>query len=181
MITLTREEAQHVLDALERALSDDQPYIVRCKQTVETLRARLTQPEPKPVAYLCENAVGHKYFRWKKPQSVFKPIALYTTPPQHEYPVNFIDALKFHTAMQELEPEPVAWGVLDDDGQIDWTCDYPFSDHPGWPNSAPLYTAPPKKEWVGLTEAERLEIIAVGGEAAVLYVTEAKLREKNNG
>jgi chromosome segregation ATPase len=44
-ITLTREEAQQVLDALQAALSDDQPYIVRCKQTVETLRARLTQPE----------------------------------------------------------------------------------------------------------------------------------------
>ena len=36
-----------------------------------------------------------------------------------------------------------------------------------------------KKEWVGLTEEERLEILGVGGEAAVLYVTEAKLREKN--
>jgi hypothetical protein len=33
------------------------------------------------VAYLCENAVGHKYFRWKKPSSTFRPIALYTTPP----------------------------------------------------------------------------------------------------
>ena len=39
----------------------------------------------------------------------------------------------------------------------------------------------PVREWQGLTEAERLEIIAVGGEAAVLYVTEAKLREKNSG
>ena len=41
------------------------------------------QPAPvqEPVAYLCENAVGHKYFRWKKPSSEFKPIALYTTPP----------------------------------------------------------------------------------------------------
>ena len=38
-----------------------------------------------------------------------------------------------------------------------------------------------QRKWVGLTEAERLEIIAVGGEAAVLYVTEAKLREKNSG
>jgi len=47
VITLTREEAQQVLDALQAALSDDQPYIVRCKQTVETLRARLTQPELK--------------------------------------------------------------------------------------------------------------------------------------
>jgi len=45
-----------------------------------------TQPiEQEPVAYLCENAVGHKYFRWKKPQSVFKPIALYTAPPQREW------------------------------------------------------------------------------------------------
>ena len=36
------------------------------------------QPEQKPVGYLCENAVGHKYFRWKKPPSTYKPIALYT-------------------------------------------------------------------------------------------------------
>jgi hypothetical protein len=48
----------------------------------------LEQPEPKqagtisitapaPIGYLCENAVGHKYFRWKKPPSTYKPIALY--------------------------------------------------------------------------------------------------------
>lgn len=34
--------------------------------------------EQEPVAYLCENAAGHKYFRWKKPSSVYKPIPLYT-------------------------------------------------------------------------------------------------------
>jgi hypothetical protein len=39
----------------------------------------------EPVAYLCENAVGHKYFRWKKPPSTYKPIALYTAPPQREW------------------------------------------------------------------------------------------------
>lgn len=44
-ITLTNEEVQQVLGALEAALSDEQPYIVRCKQTVETLRAKLAQPE----------------------------------------------------------------------------------------------------------------------------------------
>ena len=38
-----------------------------------------TQPiEQEPIAYLCENAVGHKYFRWKKPPNTYKPIALYT-------------------------------------------------------------------------------------------------------
>ena len=31
----------------------------------------------QPVGYLCENAVGHKYFRLKKPSSVYKPVALY--------------------------------------------------------------------------------------------------------
>ena len=36
--------------------------------------------EQEPVAYLCENAVGHRYFRWKKPSSTYKPIALYTAP-----------------------------------------------------------------------------------------------------
>jgi hypothetical protein len=53
----------------------------------------LELPEPKqsdtisittPIGYLCENAVGHKYFRWKKPTSTYKPIALYTTPPQRK-------------------------------------------------------------------------------------------------
>jgi hypothetical protein len=43
------------------------------------------QAEREPVAYLCENAVGHKYFRWKKPTSHYKPIALYTAPPKREW------------------------------------------------------------------------------------------------
>jgi hypothetical protein len=43
------------------------------------------QPEQEPVAYLCENAVGHKYFRWKKSSSTYKPIALYATPPQRTW------------------------------------------------------------------------------------------------
>ena len=53
----------------------------------------LELPEPKqsdtisittPIGYLCENAVGHKYFRWRKPSSTYKPIALYTALPQSE-------------------------------------------------------------------------------------------------
>jgi len=42
---------------------------------VVAVEEQLAQREP--VAYLCENAVGHKYFRWKKPSSTYKPIALY--------------------------------------------------------------------------------------------------------
>lgn len=53
----------------------------------ENYAEQLEQPQPKqsgtisitaPVGYLCENAVGHKYFRFRKPASMYKPIALYT-------------------------------------------------------------------------------------------------------
>ena len=50
----------------------------RMAKRIEELEAALAQPEPEPTAYLCENAVGYKYFRWKKPSSEYKPIALYT-------------------------------------------------------------------------------------------------------
>lgn len=49
---------------------------MKIKQAVS--EAVLQQAEQEPTAYLCENAVGHKYFRWKKPSSEYKPIALYT-------------------------------------------------------------------------------------------------------
>ena len=50
-------------------------------EAIAAIKEALAQPEQEPVAYLCENAVGHKYFRWKKPSSAYKPVALYTIPP----------------------------------------------------------------------------------------------------
>ena len=50
------------------------------KQTnkaITAIKEALAQPEQEPVAYLCENAAGHRYFRWKKPTSLYKPIPLY--------------------------------------------------------------------------------------------------------
>ena len=43
------------------------------------------QQQAEPVAYLCENGVGHRYFRWKKPSDIYKPISLYTAPPQRPW------------------------------------------------------------------------------------------------
>jgi len=54
---------------------------MKCERCGEKNPAEIhtcSPPEQEPVAYLCENAVGHKYFRWKKPPSTYKPIALYT-------------------------------------------------------------------------------------------------------
>ena len=44
-----------------------------------------TLPLQEPVAYLCENGVGHRYFRWKKPSDIYKPIGLYTASPQRQW------------------------------------------------------------------------------------------------
>ena len=53
-------------------------------------------------------------------------------------------------------------------------------------NEVPLYTAPPKKEWVGLTDDEIKEIVGPWGDTPIKGYTrklfdqiEAKLKEKN--
>ena len=82
-LKLALERAANYIDALG---GDSRKYRQELAEHVFTaLRDRLAQPEQEPVAYLCENAVGHKYFRWKKPSSTYKPIALYTTPPQRTW------------------------------------------------------------------------------------------------
>jgi hypothetical protein len=103
-ITLTREEAQQVLDVLndvryriefgQMNLSDD------TDAAIETLRARLAQPEPEPVAWM------------------FTVLKLDSDTDTVEKRVLFRDF---------------------DSGQ-----------------GVPLYTAPPQREWQGLTDEERL-------------------------
>ena len=86
-ITLTREEAQQVLDAFEKIIQGcndverderihkdgkDVAKLVRidCREPAEILRARLAQPEPEPVAWMMlEN----------------KLVPIHTAPPQREW------------------------------------------------------------------------------------------------
>jgi len=60
------------------ALVADLVYAKYLKQPTPTQTGVISITISEPVAYLCENAAGHRYFRWKKPSSVYKPIALYT-------------------------------------------------------------------------------------------------------
>jgi hypothetical protein len=71
-------ERKYVRHAIKAALANE-----ALERKAENARELGLDYEPleakdEAVAYLCENAVGHKYFRWKKPSSTYKPIALYT-------------------------------------------------------------------------------------------------------
>jgi hypothetical protein len=82
-----------------------------------------------------------------------------------------LDALRDRLA--QPEPEPVAW--LDEDEN---RCDEAFRFQPTHNHTQPLYTAPPKREWVGLTD-EEFEEYAHWIYPEKLIELENLLKEKN--
>ena len=70
---MTKDEALRLCEYLE---CNDASMEAQC-EAAAFIREALAQAEREPIGYLCENAVGHKYFRWKKPPSTYNPIALY--------------------------------------------------------------------------------------------------------
>jgi hypothetical protein len=82
MINLTREEAQQVLDALVCSGPHGwSPNLVnQHNKALKTLRARLSAPEPEPVAWMNEGDMGRtdwKVWAHGKPTAT---IPLYTAP-----------------------------------------------------------------------------------------------------
>ena len=100
-ITLTREEAQQVLEALAELnrLSIGKDAIclpAEIDDAMEILEARLAQPEPEPVAW--EDVLGAIGRGWAYPENAHKTMdvelavaiakefqELYTAPPQREW------------------------------------------------------------------------------------------------
>ena len=93
---------------------------------------------------------------------------------------------------EAIKEEPVLWGFQNSPlaGPTRWMMlrkDIPADDQYGGALWIPLYTAPPKREWVGLTEGEVDEIIddvigfnsCWGPEEDFAQAIEAKLKEKN--
>ena len=80
------------------------------------------------------------------------------------------------TKNSQPEQEPMAWISTGTARMIHWTADKPaYGDD--W---VPLYTTPPQRKWVGLTEDEVNDLYNEGmGIHATIEATEAKLEEKN--
>lgn len=129
-ITLTREEAQQVLDALEEAQDytscpAHSPSMTRqCAVAAVALRAQLAQPEPEPVAWASENVIPLR-------------------------------------------------GLADNHACL-------LTPFKCAANTVPLYTAPPQREWQGLTSSERKVLwLAANNPTEFGEMLEAKLKEKN--
>jgi hypothetical protein len=211
-ITLTREEAQQVLDALEDAADhigcpDDDDAIGVARRT---LRARLAQPEPKKL-WLWKNFVDGRPEYWAfdnpyptnledgDPQTlgqpcgyaIFKPSRDGSSGRTEEQVLREMASVK---SKPQLEPKPVAWLV---ENKQNPTRRYVYTAEQlqelGYGNIstepfnilAPLYTAPPQRNWQGLTD-EEYEAMAEQYVTNCYFDTlkyaraiEAKLKEKN--
>jgi hypothetical protein len=86
--------------------------------------------------------------------------------------------------LAQPEQEPVAWIQKDmqcDDFDPDSvTCEKPARAADGW-EWIPLYTTPPQRPWVGLTDDEIQELRKNFATLPAIAAIEAKLKEKNNG
>tara|TARA_R110002126_G_scaffold27206_1_gene91436 strand:+ start:210 stop:764 length:555 start_codon:yes stop_codon:yes gene_type:complete len=170
---------------------------------------KLAQPEQEPVGKFAKFTDGI----WREVTNGSAGVQLYTTPPQRteqepmhpeikkmyeDYfdkcfsessvalPENFMDALRFDTAMRDAAPaqEPVAWVCYGAPGKRD--IDFEEADINGLPIGTSLYTTPPQRTWVGLTDEEVMVLNRQSYDAQIglLPLTfyraiEAKLKERN--
>ena len=84
--------------------------------------------------------------------------ALESDPLSHAGLVNRKQAIAALRQALETEQEPVAWITNGGKGELWWHQSSKFDEEGNLigpnPDDIPLYTAPPKKEWVGLTDQE---------------------------
>jgi len=81
---------------------------------------------------------------------------------------------------KEPEQEPVAWGIIASNTgricQVELDADEVEGHNPK--HIVPLYTTPPQRTWVGLTD-EEIDIINYTSAHMLSREVEAKLKEKN--
>ena len=104
---MTKDDALRMMLGPFKAWRDvpgNEDVVEELTKIINVAEQALAQPDQEPVAYLCENAVGHRYFSWKKPSSTYKPTALYTTPPQRTW-VGLTGEMLLKAAQSSLSPE----------------------------------------------------------------------------
>ncbi len=91
-------------------------------------------------------------------------------------------------AKHAVAQEPVAFVPCLEEFGPQWQYTAKSIDPTEWSSRytiKPLYTSPPKREWVGLTEGERFDLLGGQSELAISFMPalerlEEKLKEKNS-
>lgn len=151
-ITLTREEAQSVLDALEQLDGWDTAtqgdIVFDPSDEIEILRARLSAPKPEPIGWIYEDDEGRITFS-QMPQNspLWEPV--YKAAPKRNF--------KFSTIEEAKQPMPTPTGqpqLTDDESR--------FADafialqKAGYGKEAEIVLKF-KPRWQGLTDEEEIE------------------------
>jgi hypothetical protein len=162
MITLTREEAQQVLDALESCdQAEDLKGLMQwydCKlidAAVKIICLRLTEEQPKPLAYIHikDDCIAGSH----RKEGVFLPDGQYGLWP--------METLRARLSA----PEPDAPTPRDQ-----------YCYERGYQRALEVIRQTPQREWQGLTDEDRQELAAEQyGWEGLCSAVEAKLREKN--
>jgi len=86
---------------------------------------------------------------------------------------------------EAMKQEPVAWITNGGKGELWWYQSSKFDEEGNLigpnPDDIPLYTAPPQREWVGLTDEEMDELVNRFARYGLAREIESKLKEKNGG
>ena len=158
-----RELLQMALDALEH-FEDEYGWGMKQKKAHRSLQIRLAQPE-------LESIGQHEFIdttaKWGRDfVEVLNPL-------EENAILRF-----YHEPLQQPEPEPVA--VVS--GYYGGHCVIlPLNLAQVFSANTALYIAPPQREWIGLTDAERADCSteAYGRHYVLCELIEAKLKEKN--
>ena len=162
-ITLTREEAQQVLDAMEEIYW---PKEHQAHKEIETLRARLSAPEPNYRDVVIKGDLWRIEFLPDHAASVVLVRANYEAQPEPPCKTGSQCIGGKCPQCVVSEPEPIAYKVGDATVYI----------------KPPIYNAPPQREWKELTTAETKALWSATKKAgAFAALISAKLKEKNNG
>ena len=159
-ITLTREEAQQVLDALEDAADhigcpDDDDAIGVARRT---LRTRLSAPEPEPVAW--RYTIGQSTHHADYLVSIKQPNNIYSVDGGG---IRIDNGEPLYTAPQRVYCS-CGDGIVPDDGALCGTC----------------VSLKKMREWQGLTDDEKEDVLKGSKNAYdAIERIEAKLKEKN--
>jgi hypothetical protein len=165
------EAMKQALDALKKAKDDADNYLVTSQQDVRIMghivsliEAELAKPEQEPVAWMVRDSIDGSWYpcAFENPAGAIKGESkpLYAVPQQAE------------------KQEPIAWMVYTLDGASAFVTDNP-NDFTELHSCFALYTAPPRKEWVGLTELEINHYNSRLSGSGVAEEIQAKLRERN--